>query len=282
MFRKLLLATFTLLVITGIISSTSDNAHSNASGAPPGNSGSPADNKTCAQIGCHPGTASAIADIISSDVPSTGYVPGTTYTISATVTDPSIVKFGFEISPQSSTGTLLGTMAIINTTTTKFASTTNKYVTHKSSGTSFPGHTGNWSFLWTAPGSGTGDVTFYGAFNFSNNNGSSTGDVIHTSTLTVNEGFGVGIGETDDITTFNLFPNPVVNQVNINYTVEQQKRIVISLLNLSGQVVSVLKNEIATSGNYSQTFSMEQYPKGIYLLEIKSGDYNTTRKIIKM
>ncbi|MBC7412670.1 MAG: T9SS type A sorting domain-containing protein, partial [Bacteroidia bacterium] len=45
--------------------------------------------------------------------------------------------------------------------------------------------TKSWSFDWTAPATNIGSVTFYGAFNGSNNNGSSTGDIIYTTTLVV-------------------------------------------------------------------------------------------------
>ena len=100
-----------MLVSFGIISGSYNTASSNATGAPSGNTGSPADAHTCARSGCHPGTATNINSIITSDVPPTGYIHGTTYTITATVSDPNLVKFGFEISPQSISGTLLGTLA---------------------------------------------------------------------------------------------------------------------------------------------------------------------------
>ena len=43
-----------------------------------------------------------------------------------------------------------------------------KAITHTSSGISTTGDSNSWSFDWTAPASGTGDVTFYGAFNAAN------------------------------------------------------------------------------------------------------------------
>ncbi|MBK9730161.1 MAG: T9SS type A sorting domain-containing protein [Chitinophagaceae bacterium] len=282
MTQKILLSLLAFTITAGIIGSSLNTATSNGSGAPSGNTGSPSDNKTCAQNNCHPGTATAIFDVITSNVPLEGYEPGSTYTITATVTDPSLVKFGFEISPQSSTGTILGTMALIDANKTKFTTTSNKYITHKSGGTSFPGHTATWSFSWTAPIAGTGAVTFYGAFNFSNNNNNTSGDVIHTSTLTIPESFGVGIDETGDLAAFNIYPNPAANEVHLTYSLDQPQQVVVSLFSLSGKMIGVLQNESQASGIYHPSFPMEGYAKGVYILELQAGEKSVSRKIIKL
>src|SRR6185436_7418712 len=89
------------------------------------------------------------------------------------------------VSPQSITGILLGTLIITNTVETQLVGA-NKYVTHKFAGTSGSGSR-TWNFNWTAPVAGTGNVTFYGAFNCANNSGNSAGDTIYKSTLVVSE-----------------------------------------------------------------------------------------------
>ncbi|MEP7128924.1 MAG: choice-of-anchor V domain-containing protein [Chitinophagales bacterium] len=186
--NKLLSIMIACVVATGIISATFITATSYPDGAPSTVTGSPGDaNKTCTKSGCHSGTATTMLNAMTSTIPASGYVPGTTYTVTASITDPSIVRFGFEISPQSITGTLLGTMALTNTSKTKFTSSNNKYITHTTSGNSWTGHTATWSFNWTAPVAGTGAVTFYGAFMYANNNGGTSGDIVKTSTYTVQE-----------------------------------------------------------------------------------------------
>lgn len=270
---------FSALVVTG---SSFHAANGDGSGAPSGNTGSPADNKTCARSGCHPGTATNITDAISSDVPATGYIPGNTYTITATVNDPSLIKFGFEISPQSSTGTLLGTLALLDADKTKFTSNANKYITHKSAGTSWPGHTASWSFSWTAPLAGTGDVTFYGAFNFSNNNGSTSGDVIHTSTLTIPEAFGVGIAAIDAEKGFALYPNPVSSDMQVSYYLPHTMEVSISIYDLSGKRLAILKQETEPEGNYHSSYTLTGYSKGAYIIELKTGYQSFAQKLIKL
>lgn len=185
---RIAIALFVAVAAIIFVDSLSNVSLSSSSGAPAGRTGSPGDGGlTCAISGCHlPGpTPAVMAGWITSNVPASGYVPGNTYTITATATRAGHVRFGFEISPQNNIGTLLGSLIITNTTETQIVST--KYVTHKLAGTSAPSGTKTWSFNWTAPVAGTGNVTFYGAFNVTNNSGTSLGDTIYKSTLLVSE-----------------------------------------------------------------------------------------------
>ncbi|MBX7109797.1 MAG: T9SS type A sorting domain-containing protein [Chitinophagales bacterium] len=177
-----------IVVASGLISATFITAISYPDGAPSSVTGSPGDNnKTCTKSGCHSGTAGTMLNAMTSNIPAAGYVPGTTYQVTATISDPSLVKFGFEISPQNAAGTVLGTMSLTDATKTKFTASNGKYITHTTSGNTWNGHTATWSFNWKAPVAGTGAVTFYGSFMYANNNGGTSGDIVKTSTYTVQE-----------------------------------------------------------------------------------------------
>jgi hypothetical protein len=125
------------------------------SGSPAGYTGSPGDGQHCQS--CHGGNNSTVNGWITSNIPSQGYTPGTTYTITATASGTG--KKGFEVSPQSQSGAQLGTLAA---GTGSHLVGGSKYVTQNSSGAS--GSTVSWTFSWTAPPAGTGSVVFYGAF----------------------------------------------------------------------------------------------------------------------
>ncbi|MBK7214388.1 MAG: T9SS type A sorting domain-containing protein [Bacteroidales bacterium] len=143
------------------------------SGAPsPYNySGSPNDGKDCSW--CH-GNASTVSGWITSNVPASGYVPGTVYQITATNSISGSGKYGFEVSPQNASGTLLGTLAAGSNS--KLVGS-GKWITQSSSSNSIT----SWTFNWTAPSAGTGSVTFYGSF------ARSTGSSVKNSTLVVSE-----------------------------------------------------------------------------------------------
>ena len=187
---------FSALLVCCVILSDfiANQATTNASGGPAGNTGSPVDGQNC--TACH-NSAPAVpnAGLITSNVPVSGYVPGTIYTITASVTGAS-TKFGFQASPQNASGDLMGTL--INTSTeTQLTGAGSKYITHTSSGTSGIGSK-VWSFNWTAPVANAGNVTFYGAFNVTNSNNNSLGDTIKLASLIIPE----ALSNNKDITSF--------------------------------------------------------------------------------
>ena len=147
----------TMFIGALLISSTlSTNAIARSTGAPSPYTytGSPGDGQNCTS--CHGGSATPVTGWITSNIPAHGYTPGSSYTITVTATGTG--RKGFEVSPQSLTGTQLGVLAA--GTGSKLVGGT-KYVTHSSAGAS--GSTSTWSFTWIAPVAGTGAVTFYGA-----------------------------------------------------------------------------------------------------------------------
>ena len=155
-------------------------------GAPSGRTGSPGDGASCAN-GCHNQTATTTPGLITSTIPGTGYVPGTTYSITAVATLGTSGKYGFEVSPQNASGTQLGTLVAGSGSKLVGGS---KYVTQSSASSSV----NTWTFSWIAPAAGTGPVTFYGAF-ARNYTGPTT-----LSTLTVQEAASSGPAAAGPIT----------------------------------------------------------------------------------
>jgi hypothetical protein len=182
--KKKFIALFAI-VATALLIFSSTSTIGYLTGAPSGKANDPSSgNSNCTS--CHSGTATSNATIgnITTNIPATGYVPGTTYTITANVVYAGKTRFGFEVSPQNTAGTLKGTITITDPTNTKIVST--KYVTHTSAGNTGTGSR-SWSFNWTAPAAGTGVVGFYGAFLVGNNNGSESGDLTYKTSITVLE-----------------------------------------------------------------------------------------------
>ena len=167
--------------------------HTYTTGSPAGYTGSPGDGNNCKA--CHTSSVSVQnTGAITSNIPGTGYTPGNTYTITASVTGNS-TKFGFQASPQNASGTLIGTLISTNAQTQLTGGS--KYITHSLSGTTGSGSK-SWSFDWRAPAVGTGNVTFYAAFNVSNSDNSFTGDTIKLKSITITE----DLTNNKDITSF--------------------------------------------------------------------------------
>ncbi len=154
-------------------------------GSPGGRTGSPGDNgNTC--TGCHTGTATSQLGWISTDIPPEGYIPGNTYIITASGTHSGVVRFGFELTAEDGFGNKVGALSILETGRTQLVNAGNS-VTHTSGGIMPDGNNNTWTMEWTAPDPGAGQVGLYAAFNAANGNGTTSGDVIYTSQLFVDE-----------------------------------------------------------------------------------------------
>ncbi|HQQ12771.1 MAG TPA: T9SS type A sorting domain-containing protein [Bacteroidales bacterium] len=156
----------------------------NGSGSAGGYSGSPGDNnQTC--TACHSGTPTVQTGWISSNIPVSGYVPGSTYQLTLNANQTGVSKFGFEFTSENSSGQKTGTFTITDANRTKLTNQ-NKSVTHKSGGTAgAAGGTISWTFNWTAPATSAGQVRFYAAVNATNSNGNTSGDQIIKTSLFV-------------------------------------------------------------------------------------------------
>ena len=184
--KKKVLLFFALFACCVVISDfLANHALTNANGAPNGHTGSPENQgRTCQTAGCHTSGASVQnGGQITSNIPATGYIPGNTYTLTASITGNSN-EFGFQVSPQDNVGAQQRGTLVSTSPQTRLTGGT-RYITHSLTGTSGTGSK-SWSFDWVAP-TGNGDVVFYGAFLISNNNGATSGDTTKTTTLVVSK-----------------------------------------------------------------------------------------------
>ena len=246
-------------------------------GAPNGFCNAPANNGfTCKS--CHSGPVPIfLPGMISSNIPASGYVPGNTYTVTASIVRPGHIKFGFEVSPQDSSGVMLGTMAILDTTA-QLVGSSNDYITHTSAGTGGAGNK-SWSFSWTAPASGTGSVPFYGACLAANANGQSSGDTVFLSTLLVNEsGNGISYYGSGFFKPA-IYPNPAAAFVTIEGAGKSDS-VHYSICNMSG--VEVKSGNIFSQGStYNSKISVSDISKGLYFVRVTDGKTSFTQKLNK-
>lgn len=239
-----------------------------STGSPAGYTGSPSDGSDCSNSNCHAnGPATQVTNMFTSDIPISGYVPGTTYNVTVTLTGNGSNTSGFEASPQNATGTLLGTL--IAGTGSKLVGS-GKYVTHSSESS-----TGTWTFQWIAPIKGTGDVSFYGA-------GALGFFQTVVSSMVIHENTNVGIENVKNETELiNVYPNPVFEKMNIIYSLNKESNILIQMFNMNGKLVNTLANEHLISGKYSKIFTIDNsLEKGIYFVLINKENTSFIKKII--
>jgi len=81
------------------------------------------------------------------------------------------------------------------------------------------------------------------------------------------------------------YPNPFNPSTTIDYTVEKDGFVNLTIYNLMGQKVRVLVNEERKKGNYSVRWNgkddeREKLPAGVYFYVLKTGDYTSSKKMI--
>jgi len=345
--QRLLLLSIPLLV-TGLMLFTSFGGSENSdypNGSPAGYTGSPYDAKDCHN--CHGGSTAFVANWITSNIPPEGYTPGTSYAITVTVTGSG--EKGFEVSPHDASGNLLGTLTA--GTGNKLVGS-GKYVTQTSGSTANPK---SWTFGWTAPAAGTGEVTFWGAFCVGK-------PTTKTSTLVVQENplipltvhatanptlvhigdsahlgvevsggsgtytyawssnpagfsstlpdpwvipaentiyivsvsdeitvvsdsvevsvYGVGTDEPTPETGLSCFPNPVRNHLTVSVSEPDIVNAVLTIYTFTGDLMLTRKIEGTVSG-ISMMVDMSSFASGTYLLQIRDGKKQISRKIVK-
>jgi len=243
-----------------------DNLKSYPTGAPAGYAGGPAESgATCANSSCHGGTATAASTtILSTDIPTEGYTPGNSYTITVSVNNSG--KKGFEVSPQLADGTLAGTL----TAGTGNTVVNDKYITHTAAKISAPAV---WTFTWKAPAAGTGPVDFYGAFA---NNQTTT----RTQKLTVNEKSATGINENDDLSQLSMYPNPVIGKtLNLAFDLKKNANVEIALVDLTGRAILNLENSYESMGSKAYSFNLPELNNGIYFFQVRINESRISKKI---
>jgi hypothetical protein len=207
-----------------------------------------------------------------------GYVAGTTYTVNVTVAQSGVSLFGFDFEALTNATTNGGTLAVVCTDTKTLASSSRTDVVHTGTGNATAdSHT--FSFVWTAPTTGTSTVTFYASGNAADGDGSTSGDYIYTTSLPISNVTSV---EENVEANFNLsvFPNPVSDNVNVKFTLMETSDITIDLMDINGNKIANIISENGMKGDINKTFNVSSYSKGVYFLQIKNEKASSIKKLI--
>ncbi len=224
----------------------------NSGGSPGGYTGSKTDGKSCATNGgCHAGKTPLGQEMLSLNIPETGYVPGQTYTLTIEVEKSGISRFGFETTAEDNAGSIVGEFIGNSEVTSKTNRATHKFMSGSGNGSRV------WNVEWKAPATGTGDVKIYGAVLATNNRNNTAGDVVIFDTLSISEGKTVNV---DAITPKDIviYPIPANQIINISGGQFNNKYCEIVDLNGISRKVKIVSN----------TASIEGLSQGIYFLRL--------------
>ncbi len=78
----------------------------------------------------------------------------------------------------------------------------------------------------------------------------------------------------------NVYPNPASEAATIQFKLKAAAKVKVSLLNIVGQEVLNLQEELVTAENQTQTLPVGNLPKGVYFVKISIGDKVATKRLV--
>lgn len=76
------------------------------------------------------------------------------------------------------------------------------------------------------------------------------------------------------------FPNPFNARTNIAYSLDKAGDATLSLFDINGRLIEVLKAERQAAGAHHVTFKADKLPNGVYLYRLQSGSNTAVRKMV--
>jgi len=271
-------------VVTSAVILTSWDGHSGKmhTGAGGGYAGDPFyGHKNCTS--CHSDyPAVNRANLITTNIPSTGWKPDSTYTITCTIASTRDT-FGFECTAETPYGKRTGKLDTICNATTKLVNKINKtlhdtmwYVTHIDGSIYHTSKVASWSFTWTAPSSGSDTVVFWAAFNCANGDLATTGDTVVLDSLQLFQNL-TGINEINNTgLQATVYPTVSNGDFTIQIANSEQSSTAnqMEIYNVAGE--KVYESKIS---NQKSQISLN-VPNGCYFVWLRTENSSVCKKII--
>ncbi|MDC0231165.1 T9SS type A sorting domain-containing protein [Aureispira] len=211
------------------------------------------------------------------------YTPGQTYTLTLSVIapptstlPPQVAQYGAQLTALTTSNTMAGTFSSPTTgiggtgTGSKVTvSSSVSYLEHNAKSTD-----GIFNVSWTAPATGSGDVTIYAVGNAVNGNSATSGDNVLTTTATFAENTSVAVTDVQhEELSYNLYPNPISNGHFFVDGIEGNATIIIHHI-LGGMVYQQTTN---INGKHEIQLDV---PKGIYTISVLQDNKLGTKRIV--
>jgi hypothetical protein len=88
-----------------------------------------------------------------------------------------------------------------------------------------------------------------------------------------------GIGDSPvKVSTFNVFPNPATEIINISFELENKSQVVLEVVDINGRIVNAQDLGSREANPYSERINVNNLSSGLYLLNIKTDSAVVSRK----
>lgn len=251
----------------------------NSGGVQPGKTGAPGEGNctSCHSGSVLDGTSENILTIMDGTTPVTTYTPNKQYTVLLSMKSNPLKK-GFQATVLNSSNSMAGSF-LGQTGNTNINGSSKKYANHTSSSNTAVSAP-VWTWKWTAPAAGTGNVKFYVASNKSNNDNNDKGDLIYLSQHLFSEEQNTSeLSEAEsDMNVQIAFMNET-KELAINFELTQAALCSVNVYHLSGKSVysaNFRKNEL---GKNKLVLSTANFGSGLFVVNFFIDNKSFSRKI---
>jgi hypothetical protein len=77
-----------------------------------------------------------------------------------------------------------------------------------------------------------------------------------------------------------IYPNPFNPTTTIHYSLNKNANVEVSIYDIAGRLITTLINEFQIAGYHSITWNASKFSSSIYFLNISSGEYSETQKLV--
>ncbi len=245
--------------------------------------GSPLSSGACDTDGCHVDGAfdpSVSIELLKDNMAVDKYQPGESYSMKVTITASQGLPsaYGFQAVALSGSNENTGAWGAIPAGMQELTLANNRtYVEH-----SVPNSVTNFfECEWTAPQAGTGDVTFYAAGNAVDLSNDETGDGAMATALTLTEEEPDGVKSAQQLLTFTIFPNPVVEILNFKIGSRHSGIFDLQITDTQGKIVQ-MERLVLIEGQNEKNINVSNLPNGLYLIHLAGEKESATQTMLKM
>lgn len=90
----------------------------------------------------------------------------------------------------------------------------------------------------------------------------------------------VGVKEFKQEVGLYVYPNPSNDKIYIDYSAKTENKVSIEITDLTGRVISTTNKGTVTAGDHTFDMNTSTLPNGVYLLNIRSNESNSVKKIV--
>ncbi len=268
-------------VLSGYSGGPAATVNRGFTGAPSAGGGTEGNCGSCHNGGDFGTTELEITLVTGGDTLNGSYVPGALHTVTVAISgddgaDPA--GYGFQAQfLQDADNVQAGTMSNPGART---------QVSDLDNGRSYAEHTSvnpnnSFTFDWTAPPAGTGEVTLYAVGNQVDGGGGTNNDNGSTqpTVIDLTEGVVSSVARTNSQIPFTLAPNPATEHTSLSVDLGRQGSYELKIMNALGRVIQQ-KTYTLDAGANEVNIELNDLSRGVYIVSLEGvGDRLSTRLV---